>query len=89
MFPTGPKATFSLMGVGSLAHKPLNRKDWAQKVGNGHKTADFRPVCFNDCTALLEAITFEPFNQFSQYFLIWGQGDNISHLYYHHNVQML
>jgi hypothetical protein len=46
--------------ISKLSHRPQNRKDWAQKVENVHKTADFRSVYFNDCTVQSGLITFEP-----------------------------
>jgi hypothetical protein len=42
-------------------------------------TANFCPLCFNDCSALLGLITMEPVIQSGQFFLIYGQGHILSH----------
>jgi hypothetical protein len=58
------------------ARTAREEKDWTRRRWKLRKTADFSSLYFNDfndCTALLEAITMEPVIRSSQVFLICGQ----------------
>jgi hypothetical protein len=57
-------------------------KDWTWNRHQLRMTADFCPLYFNDCTALLGLITMEPVIQSGQFFLIHGQKTHSLELYF-------
>jgi hypothetical protein len=52
-------------------------------------TADFCPIYFNDCTALLGLITMEPDIRSCHFFLIYDQGHILSNFILSSKLKML
>jgi hypothetical protein len=61
-------------------------QDWTQTWRQLGMTADFCPIYFNDCTALLGLITMEPVIQSHNFFLIHDQGHILSNSISSQNV---
>jgi hypothetical protein len=64
-------------------------KDWTRKRRQLRKTADFRSLYFNECTALLGLITIEPVIRSGQFFLIQGQRHILSNSTFCFKLEML
>jgi hypothetical protein len=71
-------STFNNIYVPTRARTARVEKDWTRTRCQLRITADFCPLYFNDCTALLGLITMEPVIRSRNFFLIHDQGHILS-----------
>jgi hypothetical protein len=64
-------------------------KDWTRTQRQLRMTADFCPLYFNDCIALLGLITMEQVIRSGQFFLIYGQGHILNNSIFCLQLKML